>query len=155
MGMGAPLAGGDTRSRRQDPATLQHINAWQLGIVSTALGRTLSCAAPTTNLLWLPLNAAFRSPMLDIPRAVTSGCFPTGSSLMGQPQQACKAAGPMGAGPRGAVGAGMGYEATAVLQLPRSLTGFRDRPQIRPRWLLAQGSCLQSITSPPGAGRGK
>lgn len=49
----------------------------------------------------------------------------------------------------------MEHEATAVLELPRGISGFRDRPQIRPRWVLAEGSCLQSITSPPGAWRGK
>lgn len=87
--------------------------------------------------------------------AVASGCFPptpSTYSMTGQPKQAHKEP---GAAPRGAVGAGMGHEATAVLQLPRSVSEFRDRPQIQPHTALVKGSCLQSITSPPGAWRGK
>lgn len=46
------------------------------------------------------------------------------------------------AGPKNAVGAGMGLQ-----KLSRSVWGFHGRPQTCPCWVLVQGSRLQSITS--------
>lgn len=104
-------------------------------------------------LLRLSLNAAFHPPQVGYSSCghiqMLSLCSISLHSMRRQPKQAGKAVGaaPTGTGPRDAGGAGTGHKTTAALQLPRSISGLHDQPQIWPCRVLAERSCLQSITS--------